>query len=360
VGDEEEDSIHSGELSRSPGPDRLLGDPDAVESPECLKHTGTNGHPHPQAWSPQHQAYPTSGVPSSRCAQLQAYPTSGMPQCTNHVSTVESALGINHMSMSNGDGKRLAQPHQQPPPSDSNLSSSRLPTNSNQYQGVPLHHLHAYHQQQVQFNNPHGPQQYFHQHPHHHPQIYATTNGNNPNSKFPGGPGKGGSLGSSPNNSMSSSSPVLVSSNGSSPGSNYPKPHHTLPRQLSDAECEIIRKRLYRVGLNLFNKKPEVGISYLVKKKFLEGTSSSVALFLISRKGLSKQMIGEYLANLQSPFSIACLEHFANEIDLSSLPIDLSLRRFQSFLRMPGEAQKIERIMETFSRRYAVCNPHVM
>jgi IQ motif/SEC7 domain-containing protein len=129
--------------------------------------------------------------------------------------------------------------------------------------------------------------------------------------------------------------------------------------QLSDAECEIIRKRLYRVGLNLFNKKPETGISYLVKKKFLEGSATAVSRFLISRKGLSKQMVGEYLANLQSPFSMACLEHFANEIDLSTMPIDLALRRFQTFLRMPGEAQKIERVMETFSRRYSACNPHV-
>lgn len=78
--------------------------------------------------------------------------------------------------------------------------------------------------------------------------------------------------------------------------------------KLSPEESEILRKRLYRVGLNLFNKKPEVGIAYLVRKKFLEGTPPTVARFLVSRKGLSKQMIGEYLTNLQSPFSMSCLE----------------------------------------------------
>ncbi|XP_035709820.1 IQ motif and SEC7 domain-containing protein 1 isoform X4 [Folsomia candida] len=129
---------------------------------------------------------------------------------------------------------------------------------------------------------------------------------------------------------------------------------------LSTEESEILRKRLYRVGLNLFNKKPEVGVTYLVKKKFLEGSPPSVARFLVSRKGLSKQMIGEYLTNLQSPFSMSCLEHFVNEIDLSSLPVDLALRKFQCYYRMPGEAQKIERLMESFSRRYAACNPHVV
>ena len=58
---------------------------------------------------------------------------------------------------------------------------------------------------------------------------------------------------------------------------------------------ESIRKRQYRVGLNLFNKKPERGVAYLTQKGFLENTPRAVAKFFISRKGVSKQMIGEYL-----------------------------------------------------------------
>lgn len=71
---------------------------------------------------------------------------------------------------------------------------------------------------------------------------------------------------------------------------------------------ETVRKRQYRVGLNLFNKKPDRGISYLIRRGFLENSPQGVARFLISRKGLSKQMIGEYLGNLQSPFSMTVLE----------------------------------------------------
>lgn len=71
---------------------------------------------------------------------------------------------------------------------------------------------------------------------------------------------------------------------------------------------ETVRKRQYRVGLNLFNKKPERGIYYLIRRGFLENSPQGVARFLISRKGLSKQMIGEYLGNLQSSFSMAVLE----------------------------------------------------
>ncbi|KAK2724301.1 IQ motif and SEC7 domain-containing protein 1-like isoform X3 [Artemia franciscana] len=123
---------------------------------------------------------------------------------------------------------------------------------------------------------------------------------------------------------------------------------------------ESLRKRQYRVGLNLFNKKPERGISYLIQKGFFENSPNAVAKFLISRKGVSKQMIGEYLGNLQNPFNMAALQCFAEEIDLSNLPIDVALRKFQTYFRMPGEAQKIERLMEVFGQKYCYCNPDVV
>lgn len=42
---------------------------------------------------------------------------------------------------------------------------------------------------------------------------------------------------------------------------------------------ETIRKRQYRVGLNLFNKKPEKGITYLIRRGFLENTPQGVVSF---------------------------------------------------------------------------------
>lgn len=123
---------------------------------------------------------------------------------------------------------------------------------------------------------------------------------------------------------------------------------------------ETIRKRQYRVGLNLFNKKPEKGIAYLIRRGFLENTPQGVARFLISRKGLSRQMIGEYLGNLQNSFNMAVLECFASELDLSGMQVDVALRKFQAYFRMPGEAQKIERLMEIFSQRYCQCNSDVV
>jgi IQ motif/SEC7 domain-containing protein len=122
---------------------------------------------------------------------------------------------------------------------------------------------------------------------------------------------------------------------------------------------EVIRKRHYRTGLNIFNKKPEKGISYLITKGFLDNSPAAVARFLVTRKGLSKQMIGEYLGNISHPFNQAVLTCFAAEVDLSGTQVDTALRKFQTYFRMPGEAQKIERLMEIFSQRYCTCNPNI-
>ncbi|CAH2099214.1 unnamed protein product [Euphydryas editha] len=47
---------------------------------------------------------------------------------------------------------------------------------------------------------------------------------------------------------------------------------------------------------------------------------------------------------------------FVNELDLSGMAVDVALRRYQAHFRLPGEAQKIERLVEAFARRYCVCN----
>ncbi|XP_077296946.1 brefeldin-resistant Arf-GEF family protein schizo isoform X2 [Arctopsyche grandis] len=137
-------------------------------------------------------------------------------------------------------------------------------------------------------------------------------------------------------------------------------PHHVINDAMTLKVSETVRKRQYRVGLNLFNKKPERGVGYLIRRGFLENSPRGVARFLITRKGLSKQMIGEYLGNLQGPFNMAVLECFVSELDLSGMQVDVALRKFQAYFRMPGEAQKIERLVEVFSRRYCLCNPDLV
>ena len=164
------------------------------------------------------------------------------------------------------------------------------------------------------------------------------------------------------------SSPVLhhVQSSPSVTNVTVPAPGEVNPAVVNPPQVvaytanEVIRKRHYRTGLNIFNKRPDKGVAYLIRRGFLENSPQAVARFLITRKGLSKQMIGEYLGSIQHPFNSAALNCFALEMDFSGMQLDAALRKFQTFFRMPGEAQKIERLMEVFSGRYCQCNPDLV
>uniref|UniRef100_A0A8C5QLR7 IQ motif and Sec7 domain ArfGEF 1 n=1 Tax=Leptobrachium leishanense TaxID=445787 RepID=A0A8C5QLR7_9ANUR len=123
---------------------------------------------------------------------------------------------------------------------------------------------------------------------------------------------------------------------------------------------DVIRKRHYRIGLNLFNKKPEKGIQYLIERGFVPDTPVGVAHFLLQRKGLSRQMIGEFLGNRQKQFNRDVLDCVVDEMDFSAMELDEALRKFQAHIRVQGEAQKVERLIEAYSQRYCICNPGVV
>ena len=121
-------------------------------------------------------------------------------------------------------------------------------------------------------------------------------------------------------------------------------------------DADTLRRRQYRVGLNIFNTSPKRGIDYLCKKEFVEYNPSAVAKFLLGRKGLSKKMLGEYICDLQKPFHMAVLHSFVSEMEFSGLHLDIALRQLLAEVSIPGEAQKIEKLVEVFSKRYIDCN----
>ncbi|MED6278692.1 hypothetical protein CHARACLAT_026522, partial [Characodon lateralis] len=108
------------------------------------------------------------------------------------------------------------------------------------------------------------------------------------------------------------------------------------------------RKRLYRIGLNLFNVNPERGIHFLITRGFVPDTAIGVAHFLLQRKGLSRQMIGEFLGNSKLQFNRDVLDCVVDEMDFSGMELDEALRKFQAHVRVQGEAQKVERLIEAF------------
>ncbi|XP_077133972.1 cytohesin-4 isoform X2 [Ranitomeya variabilis] len=105
-----------------------------------------------------------------------------------------------------------------------------------------------------------------------------------------------------------------------------------------------------------FNMDPEKGIQLLITKKFVEKEPEQIASFLYNGAGLSKAAIGEYLGQRES-LNIQVLKAFVKCHNFNQLNLVDALRHFLGTFRLPGEAQKIDRIMESFSAHYCQCNP---
>src|SRR6202023_568737 len=82
-----------------------------------------------------------------------------------------------------------------------------------------------------------------------------------------------------------------------------------------------------------------------------------IAKFLMSTEGLSKAMIGEYLGEADE-LNMAVMHAFVDQMDFTRLKFIDALRQFLQAFRLPGEAQKIDRLMLKFAGRYLHCNPN--
>ena len=58
-------------------------------------------------------------------------------------------------------------------------------------------------------------------------------------------------------------------------------------------------------------------------------------------------------------FNLQVLKHFVRLYDFKNRSIIEALRDFLWNFRLPGEAQKIDRMTENFAQRYCECNPEI-
>merc|ERR1712130_871346 len=119
---------------------------------------------------------------------------------------------------------------------------------------------------------------------------------------------------------------------------------------------EVEKKRHFRVGLNLFNTNPDMGVDYLVKQNFIELSPLSVAKFLFNTPSLSKLKVGQYLGQFESAFCAKVLSLFVQEFDFTGLRFDKAVRKLMTCVKMPENPDKIEKIIEAFVKRFVKCN----
>ncbi|EYB86762.1 hypothetical protein Y032_0273g972 [Ancylostoma ceylanicum] len=134
-----------------------------------------------------------------------------------------------------------------------------------------------------------------------------------------------------------------------------------------DAELESLyyvdegsrsRHKLIFTGKKKFNQDPMRGIEYLTDRGLLSRQPSAVAQWLYKGEGLSKTAIGELLGS-HDPFCLEVLDQFVLCHNFQNMFIVDALRAFLWSFRLPGESQKIDRIMERFAQQYVATNEGV-
>ena len=139
-----------------------------------------------------------------------------------------------------------------------------------------------------------------------------------------------------------------------------PSPSDSISQECTSRVLVERKRRKHKLATlrSTFNNKP------LSKEwiKIAEGygifshpaTPSSVATFLYSTPKLDKMQIGVYLSKgpkEKYPFHSQVLTHFLALFDFRSLSFSEALRTFLFRFRLPGEAQCIDRLMDSFAAR---------
>ncbi|MBN3281274.1 BIG1 protein, partial [Polyodon spathula] len=122
-------------------------------------------------------------------------------------------------------------------------------------------------------------------------------------------------------------------------------------------QFEVLKqqKEIIEQGIDLFNKKPKRGIQYLQEQGMLGTTAEDIAQFLHQEERLDSTQVGEFLGD-NDRFSKEVMYAYVDQMDFQGKDFVCALRMFLEGFRLPGEAQKIDRLMEKFAARYLECN----
>eukprot|EP00198_Chlamydomonas_reinhardtii_P013970 XP_001703307.1 SEC7/BIG-like ARF-GEF [Chlamydomonas reinhardtii] len=123
-------------------------------------------------------------------------------------------------------------------------------------------------------------------------------------------------------------------------------------------EAAKVTKSALNRGLSLFNGgSPVKAMRLLISSGVVENSPAGAAVFLRGHSGeLDAAALGEYLGHHED-FELAAMRAYCDMERYGGMPIDTALRAFLAPFRLPGEAQKIDRLMEAFAERYVRDNP---
>ncbi|KAK5135689.1 hypothetical protein LTR08_004990 [Meristemomyces frigidus] len=125
------------------------------------------------------------------------------------------------------------------------------------------------------------------------------------------------------------------------------------------AELEKVKQRKTALNnaIRQFNYKPKRGIKALISDGFIQSSDpKDIARFMLANERINKKSLGEFLGEGDEE-NIKIMHAFVEAMDFSRTRFVDALRRFLQSFRLPGEAQKIDRLMLKFAERYTSGNP---
>jgi brefeldin A-inhibited guanine nucleotide-exchange protein len=130
----------------------------------------------------------------------------------------------------------------------------------------------------------------------------------------------------------------------------------------------------FEIGAVKFTLSLKSGLMFFIENGFVQCDARELALFFLAHKDkLDKTQMGEALGREPDAafvkekgvegdkggpgFWVRILHHYVDALDFTGMVFDEAIRLFLSGFRLPGEAQKIDRIMEKFAEKFTSQNP---
>lgn len=114
-----------------------------------------------------------------------------------------------------------------------------------------------------------------------------------------------------------------------------------------------LQKRKMLIAGNHYVRDDKKGLEYLKLAQLISDPPDPkvYAFFFRFTPGLDKNMIGEYLGD-PDDFHLQVLKEFTTTFYFTGMVLDTALRFYLESFRLPGESQKIQRVLEAFSERF--------
>ena len=130
---------------------------------------------------------------------------------------------------------------------------------------------------------------------------------------------------------------------------------------IENYEDALKKKSIYNIAVVKFNNNPKHGVAYLeqsglISKNFNGSKVKELTSFIKAYPLLNKAKIGEFFGE-DIEFNKQVLSFYIDSLNFVKVPFVDSIRILLSGFRVPGESQKIDRILRKFGEKYFHDNP---